>query len=124
MSGLRRGLSFFAAVAVLLAALPGGALSCPFCAEERGPTLVGDFDQAVLVVYGQFTKARATGGIGEGESDFAIEQTLKPNEITQGKKVITLPKFIERPQSRFLLFCDVYKGKIDPYRGVEVQPDS
>src|SRR4051794_19957430 len=114
--------SVLAVLALLAVAAP--ASTCPFCAEERGPTLVGDFDQATLVIYGQFTKARATGGFGEGESDFTIEQVLKSNELIEGKKVVTLPKFIERPKTKYLLFCDVYKGKLDPYRGVEVAPDS
>src|SRR5581483_9722091 len=94
-----------------------------FCQDERGPTLVGDFDQALLVVYGHFSKAHEGDGF-ERSSDFTIEQVLKAHEIVKGKKTVVLPKYIDRPESKFLLFCDVYKDRIDPYRGIEVQAGS
>jgi hypothetical protein len=114
-----------AALAALLL-LVGWAVpaeTCPFCQDERGPTLVGDFDQALLVVYGHFSKAHE-GNDFERSSDFAIEQVLKAHDIVKGKKTVVLPKFIDRPESKFLLFCDVYKERIDPYRGIEVQAGS
>lgn len=108
-------------LALLGVTLPG--LACPFCTQEKGPTMAGDFDRAALVIYGRFTKERFSGDTLEGyESDFAIERVLKPHAILKGKSVLTLPR--RKPptddRTKFVLFCDVYKGRIDPYRGAEV----
>jgi hypothetical protein len=98
------------------------ASACPFCMDERGPTLVGDFDQALLVVFGHFGKAHEDGS--ERSSDFVIEKVLKPHDIIKGKTTVRVPKAVDRVGSKFLLFCDVYKDRIDPYRGIEVQESS
>jgi hypothetical protein len=121
MTAARRLLPVFALLAV---AGIVGAAHCPFCMDERGPTLVGDFDQALLVVYGHFGKADDGGEGFERSSDFIIEQVLKSHDIVKGKKSVRVPKAIDRAGSKFLLFCDVYKDKVDPYRGLEVQAGS
>jgi hypothetical protein len=111
-----RLVALLAAFALLAVTLPTTA--CPFCMDERGPTLVGDFDQALLVVYGHFGKAQENG------ADFVIEQVLKAHDIVKGKTTVQVPKVVNRPNSKFLLFCDVYKDRIDPYRGLEVESGS
>jgi hypothetical protein len=115
-------LAAFLAVAWLTAPAP----ACPFCSEERGPTLVGDFGQASMVLLGTFSNPRFGNGgaLEEGATDFNIEKVLKPHEIIKGKKVITLPRYINQVKNKFVVFCDVYKERIDPYRGVELLPDS
>lgn len=126
MTGSRR----FAAALVSLTALLGVAvpgLACPFCTQEKGPTMAGDFERASLVIYGRFTEQRLSNDTLEGyESDFAIERVLKPHAILKGRSAITLPR--RKPptedRTKFVLFCDVYKGKIDPYRGAEVPAGS
>lgn len=107
---------------LVLAAVLGAHSNCPFCSEERGPTLVGDFGQASLVLYGSFTNPRISGE--ETATDFIIEKVLKPHPILKDKSKITLTRFIKQPNSKFLIFCDIYKDAIDPYRGVEVKGDS
>src|SRR5581483_8999460 len=103
----------------------GASVGCPFCSEERGPTLVGDFTQASMVLLGTFTKPKlGDGGLGEGTSVFEIEKVLKSNAIVEGKKAITLPRYVNQPKTKFLIFCDVFKDNIDPYRGVVVESDS
>ncbi len=112
----------------LIAAWASWALSssaCPFCSEERGPTLVGDFNQATMVLVGTFSNPMlGKGGLEDGTTDFNIEQVLKSNDIIKNKKIITLPRYLPDKKNKFVVFCDVYKGNIDPYRGVEVQPNS
>jgi len=110
----------FAVVALTYLAAPAAA--CPFC-EEKGPTLLGDYKQAALVMVGTFTnpKLDPNSAYGEGTTDFRIETVLKRHEILGDKKVITLPRYVPKNDKQFLLFCDVYKGSIDAYRGVEVQ---
>jgi hypothetical protein len=112
-------------VLVLAALWAGWAVStfaCPFCSEERGPTLVGDFNQASMVLVGKFSNQMlgGKGGLEDGTTDFTVEQVLKPHEIIKGKKVITLPRYLPNAKNRFVVFCDVYKGNVDPYRGVEI----
>ena len=87
-----------ALVSVLAVALP--ARSCPFCDGEKGPTLVGQFEEAQIVLYGHFENARLskpTGWIKRARADFVIEEVLKSHDMIKGKKKITLP----RPCPRF-----------------------
>src|SRR5262245_4858521 len=126
MAGLliRRCLAvLLAALACLLFTVPAPA--CPFCTMQ-GQTLTGDVGQASMVLVGTLTNAKlAAGDTLDGTTDLVIESVIKKNEIVDGKKVVTLPKYIpgEDKKYKFLVFCDVFKGKIDPYRGVAVKAD-
>jgi hypothetical protein len=121
---LRRFLILAAAALILAsaAALP----ACPFCAQQKGPTLVGDYNQAAIVLLGRVANARldANNGLENGTTDFIIEEKLKDNPILKGKMTITLPRYLPPTKSKYVLFCDVFKGSIDPYRLVEIQPGS
>ena len=122
---MRRFIGFLGGVAAC-AWLTLSSAACPFCSEERGPTLVGDFNQAAMVLVGMFHDPMlGKGGLEDGTTDFTIDQILKSNDIVKNKKIITLPRYLPNPKkNKFVVFCDVYKGNIDPYRGVEVQPNS
>jgi hypothetical protein len=101
---------------------------CPFCSQDKIPTLAGDYNQALMVLVGNFTNAK----VADGTTDFVIDQVLKPNDflkgpkvkMVKGKQVITLPRYIPQAKNQFVIFCDVFKDQIDPYRGVEVQAGS
>jgi hypothetical protein len=116
-----RGLSVFLLAGLAWAPLASPAMACPFCGV-RGPTLLGDFAQATMVLYGKFTNPRLGRGgeLDGGRTDFAIDQCLKGKDVLGDKKVITLPRYVPKNKSKWLIFCDVYKGKIDPYRGEEL----
>src|SRR5215831_13342342 len=78
---------------------PAGAKCCPFCTEEKGPTLVGDFNQASLVLLGSFTNFRP----GEdGTTDFVIEKVLKAHDAVKNKKVLTFKRSIPPTKSKFV----------------------
>jgi hypothetical protein len=96
--------------------------ACPFCVDERGPTLVGEFQQASMVLYGSFVSAKldAAGGTDNGTSEFKIDQVLKAHPILNNKKILTLPKYIPASNKKFIVFCDVYKNYIEPYKGEEL----
>ena len=101
--------------------------SCPFCSMQ-GQTLIGDVNQASMVLYGTFTNAKldSSGDLGQGSTDLVIEAVIKKHEILGDKKVLTLPRYVPTDKNsnvKFLVFCDVFKGKIDPYRGVPVPAD-
>jgi hypothetical protein len=112
-------------LAVLVGALVAiPAAACPFCTMQ-GQTLTGDVGQASMVLFGTFQNARINGG--DGATDLHIEAVIKKHEILGDKKVVTLPRYVpsdEKNPAKFLVFCDVFKGKIDPYRGVPVKPTS
>jgi hypothetical protein len=109
--------------------VPNTASACPFCMDERGPTLVGDFNQASLVLLGTFTNYRPGTGddVLGGKTDFVIEKVLKPHDVlkTAAKNnKIEFRRGVPATKSKFVVFCDVYKNEVDPYRGVEVPSDS
>src|SRR5262249_52298621 len=124
---LRRFLAL-AVVALAWFLCPTPAPSCPFCSMQ-GQTLIGDVNQASMVLFGRFTNAKldASGDLGQGSTDLVIEAVIKQHEILGDKKVLTLPRYVPTDKNsdvKFLVFCDVFKGKIDPYRGVPVPADS
>jgi hypothetical protein len=96
--------------------------------------MVGEFNQASLVLVGRFTNYRpAVGEAGGGTTDFVVDTVLKEHpalkdpalfQVVKGKRQTTFKKGIPNTKSPFLVFCDVFKGKLDPYKGVELTPES
>jgi hypothetical protein len=120
-----------ALLACLLLVSPGGA--CPFCGMQ-GPTLTGEVGQAKMVLYGALTNADPKANNGDGTTDLLVESTIK-NELA-GKKddplagtnrTVRLDRYLppqaEGDKYRYLVYCDVFKGKIDPYRTLPVRKD-
>jgi hypothetical protein len=112
---------------VAWAALPPSGRSCPFCTMQ-GQTLTNEVDQASMVLYGRLANAKLSGnGSSEGTTDLQIERVVKKHDVLGDKKVITLDRYVPtdtNDKSRYLVFCDVFKGKVDPYRGLAVKADS
>jgi hypothetical protein len=125
MANLRGRLLFPLGLLLALAWLcfPANGHTCPFCTDEKGPTLVGDFNQASLVLLGTFANPRPAQD-DTGTTEFVIEKVLKPHPATRNMGVLKFKRVIPATKSKFVVFCDVYKGEIDPYRGVEVPPGS
>jgi len=101
------------------------ATACPFCSMQ-GQTLTGDVGQASMVLYGTLKDARLNND-GTGSTDLQIEAIVKKHDILGDKKVLTLPRYVpadDKNPKKFLIFCDVFKGKVDPYRGVPVEANS
>ncbi len=105
--------------------LPRPAAACPFCSAE-GKTLTADANEASLILFGKLTNARLDPKDSySGQTDLEIETVVKSHAILAGRKVVTLPRYLPPdPDYKFLVFCDVYKGQIDPYRGEAVKADS
>jgi len=92
----------------------------------QGQTLTGDVGQASMVLYGTLKDARLNND-GTGSTDLQIEAIVKKHDILGDKKVLTLPRYVpadDKNPKKFLIFCDVFKGKVDPYRGVPVEANS
>jgi hypothetical protein len=115
----------FAFVTAAVLALSTSALRADpiCCGGEKGPTLVGDFKDAHMVLLGRFSNARKNPNdpVG-GETDFVIETVYKPHDFLKGRKSFPIAKYLPNAKNPFLIFCDVHKDVPDPYRGVEVLP--
>ncbi len=105
--------------------LPAAVTACPFCSMQ-GQTLIGDVNQASMVLYGSFANAKLDASGDGGTTDLEIDAVIKKHDILGDKKVLNLPRYVPPTDKKvkFLVFCDVFKGKVDPYRGVPVQADS
>jgi hypothetical protein len=115
-----------AGLSLALAIVPT-ADACPFC-PSAGQTLLGEVNQAHLIVFGTLSNAqRDMNDFGKGTTDLDIEVVVKDHEFLNGKKKITLPRYVPpdpKGKSKYLIFCEIYKGELDPYRGEAVPEDS
>jgi hypothetical protein len=122
-----RFLPGIAAGIALILAVPRPAPACPFC-PSAGQTLLGEVNQAHLIVFGALSNAqRDPNEFGKGTTDLEIDVVVKDHEFLKGKKKITLPRYIPpdpKGKSKHLIFCEIYKGELDPYRGEAVPEDS
>jgi hypothetical protein len=127
---LRRIAAAFVSLAIFCPSL-GQSPACSICTGMANvATLREDAANAKLIVYGTLSNPRlnaaAPGAGSDGAAtDLNIERVIKPDPILAGRTVITLPRYVPvDPKSppRFLVICDVAKGKIDPYRGCPSSP--
>jgi hypothetical protein len=123
MTGLFRRCLSALVVLTLLGLYVAPTPACPFCSMQ-GQTLTGEITQASMVLFGTLANAKEDG---EGSTDLIIDMVVKDNEILGKRKTITMARYVIPPADgkyKYLVFCDVFKGKIDPYRGVAVKADS
>lgn len=119
-----------AVVAGLLAWVLVGltAPACPFCTMS-GETLSSLADQSNLIVFGSLKAAKAANDPNDpaaGSSLLAVEAVVKPHADFKGDK-LEINRYFEveaEGKYKFLVFCDLYKGKIEPFRGMAVPANS
>src|SRR5581483_3138600 len=107
--------------------------ACSLCGPQANtPTFREDVAAAKLVVFGTLANPRLSaavpGASPEGAAtDLHVEQVIKSHPILAGRTVLTLPRYVPvdaKNPPKFLVFCDVANGKLDPYRGSPVRsPD-
>jgi hypothetical protein len=90
--------------------------------NTQAPTLRQEAAQSTarLILLGTLHKPDARAGTTE----LHVTQVLRPDPALGDRKVVLIPRWIpvdEKNPPRFLVFCDVFKGKIDPFRGVPVK---
>src|SRR5262249_15421905 len=122
---MRRSFGLVALTAVTAAVAPVAAVACSICTPDiqRRQSLRQEAGLARLVVYGKLTESRI-GADGNGQTDVTIEQVVKDDPFLAGKRTITVPRFIPvdpKQPPHYLIFCDVFQNKLDPYRGSPVQ---
>jgi len=97
--------------------------ACPFCTMQ-GQTLTGEVSTAALVLYGKLSNANEK----METVDIEIETIIKDHPIRGKEKKLTLSRYVDLSttgdKDRFMVFCDVFKGKIDPYRGMALKSGS
>src|SRR4051794_11245156 len=103
---------------LLLIAWPATATSCPFCAGQ-GETLVSDATMADMILFGSLKNpTQAKGGDDfDGTTELHIEVIDKEHPSIKDKKVVILPRYLPSiggANDRFLVYCTIFKGKIDP----------
>ena len=81
--------------------------------------MVEGFSEAMAVVLVHVVDGPVQDNNGVFFTEVTIDQVLKPNDFLKDKKTFNFMKSLEKG-SRWLLYCDFYRGKIDAYRGVDV----
>jgi len=132
MAGFVRGSGYGLLALFLVVTAAPAIFCCPFCSMQ-GQTLLGEMDQASMVLYGTLSNTDPTpkADAPDGTTDLKVEMIIKGHDIL--KKVMTKGQVLtlNRPvplandgKYKFLVFCDVFKGRVDPYRGMAVLADS
>lgn len=109
---------------------PDRGAGCGFCCDFRSPTLCSEVRQAHLVFVATVTQREHTADgkpCPPGErTELEILQVLKSGPVLEGRTVVLVRRdiAIEDPKNppKFLVFCDVWNGQIDPYRGIPFTP--
>ncbi len=101
----------------------------PAPSAAQGQTLTNQVTQASMVLYGTLKNAKDTSKEGdgsEGTTELVIDAIIKNNEVLGESKVITLPRYVpsDKGDWKYLVFCDIFKGKVDPYSGMAVKGES
>jgi hypothetical protein len=101
--------------------------ACPFCGQA-GQTLTQEVNDANMIVFGTLSDAkRDPDEFGKGTTEMKVEMVVKDDPFLKGRKTITLPRYIPldpKNPTKYLVFCNVFKDQLDPYRGEAVAPDS
>jgi len=105
--------------------------ACSFCqgSIQKRLTLRQEAAQAKLIVCGPLTNPRLDpdNPVRGGMTDLTIEQIVKSDPWLKDRKFITLPRYVfvdAKNPPRYLIFCDVFKDKFDPYRGDPIKGDA
>jgi hypothetical protein len=115
----------FAFAVALLSALPCPAPSCSLCNNLQAATIREEAAQsgARMILAGTLENPRLAAG-GSGVTDLRITDVLRKDDWLAGRKVVELPRYLAvsdtKNPPRFIVFCDLFKGRLDPYRGMPI----
>src|SRR5437870_488293 len=104
------------------------ALPCSLCGGDIKQRLTlrqeAQSDNAKLILYGTPSNPRLTSA-GGGATDLKIEAVVRPHAALGDRKVVEIPRYLPandpKDPPKYLIFCDVFNGKLDMYRGVPVK---
>jgi hypothetical protein len=114
--------------APLSPALPTSTcIGCSICNGGKGVApLRQDAQTAKLILYGKLVNARVNPvAEGGGTTELQIEKIVKSDPWLGEKKVVEIQRYVkpDPANDHFLIFCDIFRGKLDPYRGEPVSAD-
>ena len=105
---------------------PGQVEACSLCESViKKETLRQEFERAKIVLYGfasnpQFNNQPGAVA-GSGTTDFHIEKVLKTDPFLGKERVLQLARYLPvadpKNPPHYLIFCDVFMNKLDPYHG-------
>jgi len=109
----------------LLLALPGAVPACSLCgaALRQAPTFRQEaaLETAKVILIGTAENPQ----FNSRTTDLRITDVLRSDSALKNKKVISVKQYlpVSDPKNppRYLVFCDVYKGEFDPFRGVPLK---
>jgi hypothetical protein len=112
------------AVGILMGFCVTPAPACILCNGGKAQTIRQEAAQARLVLYGTLENPRVTGD--NGKTDLRVQAVVKTDnsyKVTPGQ-VVVVPHYLPvdpKNPVHFLVFCDVFHGKLDPYRGLPLK---
>jgi hypothetical protein len=125
-----------AALLVILAAtsLPRSSNACSLCDSSLRArnTLREELEQAKLVLYGtvanpQFNR-KPGAPPGSGTTEFHLIRAVMDDAARAGRTTVEVAKYLPVPDPadppRFILFCAVKNGQLDPYHGRFVKSEA
>ena len=105
-----------------LLAVAGPLAACSLCGRDiqQRTTLRQEcaLPQARAVIIGT-TQGSTNDATGRVTTKVLINTVLKNDPALGERKVIELPQYIP-PNAQYLIFCDVNRGQLDPYRGIVI----
>jgi hypothetical protein len=123
-----------ALVCLTWAALPCSTVACSLCdASFRARnTLREELDQAKLVLYGTLANpqfnAKPGAPPGSGTTEFHVGRAVLDDPVRGGRNTVEVAKYLPVPDPanppKFVLFCSVKNGQLDPYHGRFVKSEA
>lgn len=115
------------ALLLLLVAFP--ALACTLCNPSgintpNTATLRQDLATSKLVLFGTLANPKLNAGANGGTVDLQIDQVLKSDPAFANKRTVQLTKYVPvdpKNPPKYLVFCEVNKDKLDPYRALPLR---
>jgi len=109
----------------LILIVVGAAPACSLCgaALRQAPTFRQEaaLETARIILVGTAENPQ----LASRTTDLRIVEVLRSDPALKGKKVISVRQYlpVSDPKNppRYLVFCDIYKGEFDPYRGVPLK---
>jgi hypothetical protein len=105
--------------------LVSAATACPFCTQQGKP-FTAEATQLTtdLVIFGKVKSANEK----DDTSELIVENFIKDDKRRGTGNVVSVKKYLDPTiiddKHRILLFCELFNGKVDAYRGVVVRQGS
>src|ERR1017187_9600522 len=118
-----RKLAFVFVAAGMLAA--SSAPACSLCGGmSLNNSLVYEFEQAQVIVYGRLANPKLTAGNGRGTTEFHIDQIVKDDSSFPRQKMVLVQRYLPvldpKTPPKYVMFFRATKQGFEPYWGKEI----